>query len=398
MDRKEFINKMGIVGLGGILLPGLFSACSDDFSPTNIDVNFDGKVLIIGAGAAGLMAGYILQLYGVDFEILEASNVHGGRLKEDYNLVDYPIDLGAEWIHTDPKILSTLLQDPTITSSVDIINYSPPEISIWQNNKLRKRNLFSNFYGEHKFKSSTWYSYFENFIVPTIRSSIKYNEVVSSIDYSSHQIIVESSNSNQFLADRIIFTAPLSVLKDSDITFIPSLTQNKLSALEKIYMPDGIKVFIEFSDRFYPDIVYDGSPISASGPDGEKVYYNASYGKESSKNVFALFCVGEQAQIYVQQANEQELLNYILIELDTYFDGKASPKYLNHVIQNWSAEPYIRGSYTHGDYSVLDVLKEPIDNRIYFAGETMAPSDTATVHGAANSAWVAVERLLANGA
>ena len=38
------------------------------------------KVLIIGAGAAGLAAGHALAQRGIDFQILEASDRIGGRL------------------------------------------------------------------------------------------------------------------------------------------------------------------------------------------------------------------------------------------------------------------------------------------------------------------------------
>jgi len=395
MNRNEFLGKLGVAGLGGLLLPNLFTACSEETVP-NIDVNFNGRVLIIGAGTAGLMAGYVLKRYNIDFEILEASSVHGGRVKETSTFTVFPIDLGAEWIHTDPDVLARLLDDSSINASIDIINYSPPEISIWKNDKLRNRNYFSNFYGEHKFKNSTWYSYLNDFIVPYIEADIIYNEVVSSIDYSTDNIAVETTGGNNYTADRVIITVPLSVLKDGDINITPSLPTSKINALNDVYMPDGIKVFMEFTEDFYPDVVLEGGLFQMNEFDGDKVYYNAAFGKDTNKHIFALFCVGEQATVYVNQPNKQALIDYILNELDEYFDGKASRSFVKHISQNWTAEPFIRGSYTHGNFDVLDELKTPIDEKIFFAGETMAPNDTSTVHGAANSAWVAVERLLAD--
>jgi protoporphyrinogen oxidase len=53
------------------------------------------KILIVGAGAAGITAGHALSEKGIDFEILEASSVHGGRVKKDADFADFPIDLGA---------------------------------------------------------------------------------------------------------------------------------------------------------------------------------------------------------------------------------------------------------------------------------------------------------------
>ena len=70
--------------------------------------NFEGKVIIIGAGASGLAAAKILQRNNIDYLILEASNRYGGRLKENKTLADFPIDLGAEWIHHLPAVLNSL--------------------------------------------------------------------------------------------------------------------------------------------------------------------------------------------------------------------------------------------------------------------------------------------------
>ena len=70
--------------------------------------NYEGKVIIIGAGASGLAAAKILQRNNIDYLILEASNRYGGRLKENKTLADFPIDLGAEWIHHRPAVLNRL--------------------------------------------------------------------------------------------------------------------------------------------------------------------------------------------------------------------------------------------------------------------------------------------------
>jgi len=97
----------------GIVLPSWLSACSsdDDAKPK---VTYDGVVVIIGAGAAGLYAADILQTNGVKVIILEASNRVGGRLrslkfsdKPSQSLLftspsplgsDFPSELGAEQI------------------------------------------------------------------------------------------------------------------------------------------------------------------------------------------------------------------------------------------------------------------------------------------------------------
>ena len=57
------------------------------------------KIIVIGAGAAGLTAGHLLEQRGIEFEILEAAPIYGGRVRKLEGFADFPIDLGAEWIH-----------------------------------------------------------------------------------------------------------------------------------------------------------------------------------------------------------------------------------------------------------------------------------------------------------
>ncbi len=56
------------------------------------------KIIIIGAGIAGLAACTRLQEYGFDVTILEARNRCGGRVRIDHTL-GVPVGLGAGWIH-----------------------------------------------------------------------------------------------------------------------------------------------------------------------------------------------------------------------------------------------------------------------------------------------------------
>lgn len=63
--------------------------------------------------------------YGADYEILEASDRIGGRTQRLHDFMDFPIDLGAEWIHTDPGVLSRLVDDETVEGDIDVVRYTP---------------------------------------------------------------------------------------------------------------------------------------------------------------------------------------------------------------------------------------------------------------------------------
>ncbi|MEM1200658.1 MAG: NAD(P)-binding protein, partial [Pseudomonadota bacterium] len=65
-------------------------------------------VAVVGAGSAGLTAGFLLNKAGASFRVLEAANIHGGRARKDTSLADFPLDLGGEWVHTTNRVLNTL--------------------------------------------------------------------------------------------------------------------------------------------------------------------------------------------------------------------------------------------------------------------------------------------------
>jgi monoamine oxidase len=96
LSRRKFIRNVAL-GSGGLLLG------AESFG--NFVVGKKPKVIIIGAGFAGLAAAYQLQQRKIDFVILEARNRIGGRvfshtIDEAEKLV---IELGGEWVGKSHK-------------------------------------------------------------------------------------------------------------------------------------------------------------------------------------------------------------------------------------------------------------------------------------------------------
>jgi monoamine oxidase len=177
------------------------------------------------------------------------------------------------------------------------------------------------------------------------------------------------------------------------------LPASKTKAINRIYMGDGIKIFVEFKERFYPDMLGFGTVIQAMRGD-EKFVYDAAFGKDATKHILALFAINDKATPYTQLKTEAEIINKFIAELDEIFEGKASKNYVKHVIQNWSAEPYIQGAYSYSfdgsQYDIVAEIKRPLQDKVFFAGEALSIDNQATVHGACESAYEVIENMLVN--
>ncbi len=364
MTRIEFIKMCGILGVS---LP--FQEIQMSFKNNNSANNISEKVIVIGAGAGGLSSGYLLKQQGIDFEILEASGVYGGRMKINTDFADFPIPLGAEWLETNTDVFQKIVNNSTISVSVETISDTP----------------------DRKFVNSSWFSFFEEYIVPSISNKIVYNTIVQSIDYSGNQLVINTQN-GQYLADKVIISVPLKILQEGDIRFIPSLPKDKLNAINDSIIWEGFKAFFEFSENFYDnEFKFEITPST----DGEKIYYNASFGQNTNKNIIGLFVVGKPALDFTSLSGN-ELRDFILKELDKIYDNQATPNYIKHITQNWDNEPFIKAGYLtdNADWKTVKKLGESIANKIYFAGGAYTDGENwVSVHTAAQSAKVAIEEI-----
>jgi monoamine oxidase len=359
--------------------------------------NYDGKIIIVGAGASGLAAAKVLEQNNIDYIILEATNRYGGRLKKDTILADFPIDIGAEWLHSAPITLNKLKGKQGTEIDEELIPYRLDSTASWNGKEYKvnphwQNNFMYNFLPESKFKTSTWYDFVNENIAKTVKHKIQYNSPVNAIDYSGNNVIVKTSNGKTYEADRILVTVSIGVLKSNLITFIPEMNKENRKAIESITFHPGFKVAMKFSEKFYPDA------ITCKVKNGEKGFYDIAFKKNVQTNVLGFLCTGNETQKYYNLKSEQEIISSLLEELDEMFDGKASKFYSGeYILENWGQHEFIQGTWTqaiHEKRSYLKIVNQPLDNKVYFAGEIYDTYQQMGVPGAVLSGYYTIDKLL----
>jgi monoamine oxidase len=391
------------VTLLGLSLAGCFnwSARATNKVPktTALDktYKYDGKVIIIGAGAAGLAAAKVLQLNGIDYEILEATERYGGRIKKDSLLADFPIDVGAEWIHSNPVVLNILKGKKGNEIDEELIPYHLEDAYSWNGleyEKVSKAKLdFDyNFMPESKFKKSTWYDFIEKNIANKVKHKIKFSSAVTEIDYSKNKVIITTENGKSHKADKVLVTVSIGVLKSNKIKFIPELSQEKKESIESVSFLPGFKLIMKFDEKFYPDA------INCNTTSGEKVYYDIAFKKETKTNILGLLVTGNSTKKYYAYKTEEKIVESAITELDAIFNGKASESFSGeYIIENWGQHNFTMGTWTQAFQEKnrnLKILNQPINKKIYFAGEINDIYNQMGVPGAVLSGFNSIDKLM----
>ncbi|MCW1969656.1 MAG: FAD-dependent oxidoreductase [Anaerolineae bacterium] len=102
------------------------------------------------------------------------------------------------------------------------------------------------------------------------------------------------------------------------------------------------------------------------------------------------------AALHLSALGEAGAVARALAELERVFGAVVREQFIGAVVKDWSLDPWARGAYTYtavGTADARDVLAQPI-GPLHFAGEaTLSNGHHATVHGAIESGWRVGEEI-----
>ena len=252
--------------------------------------------------------------------------------------------------------------------------------------------------------------------------SLLLNKQVQSIHWtpampkSGAQVTVYCQDGSSFLADHVIVTVSLGVLKSKcpqefhytqhpqDSFFIPSLPHEKQMAIHKLGYGAVSKIIMEFPEALSEEhgnltlywLKEDiGYPQTHPWATGQFVLDR----KENTTVYYAWF-VGEDAQI-VDTISDEEVVEGICLVLKKFLQ-RSIAKPTKIARETWSTNPNFLGSYSFNTVGNRQdqrkALSQPVDGstplQLLFAGEATHPTQYATVNGAFDSGIREANRLL----
>lgn len=399
----------------------------------------DADALVVGAGAAGLMAARRLARKGLRVIVLEARDRIGGRVAERViSGSSERVEIGAEFIHGAAPQTMALLREAGIRSlpvgdtgwtfdehggmQPDDRDFGQTAALLAQASAL-KDDVSVDAYLEHFEREPATRSaaelartFVEGFDAadPAI-ASVKgiAQEVGSGVDFNStrpeggygpvfaalHESCVEAGVDVRLLmrvqkiawqrggvivtcaretlsASAAIITLPVGVLRAGEVTFDPPLPDVKQHAMAGIEMGPVVKVCLAFTKAFWNGAFYR----SASLPFGA---YWTQYPKATTTLV--AWAGGPRAAALVEKSAD-EVIEVAMQGLATMFGDAIRRDFIGAVWHNWSSDPFARGAYSYvrvGAMESREELAEPIDATLFFAGEACAAGGQGgTVHGA----------------
>jgi monoamine oxidase len=402
------------------------------------------EVLVVGAGAAGIAAADRLCASGVDALLVEARSRIGGRSWTKRSDAGYPLDVGCGWLHSadrNPWAPIAAAQGRTVDKtpppwsrpwlqvgrtafdgagfSQALQQFRQRADSFAEDEKdcpaeafLEPQNRWNNLINA----VSTYYSGAELDRV-SARDLARYDDngvnwrivegyggaiaahgaglqtelgcQVRRIDRRGPQLRVETSQGT-VLARAVIVTLPSSLIAEQSDLFLPALPQKTAAAAGlPLGLADKLFLSLEDADEFERESRAFGKANSTA----TAAYQFRPFGRPMIEAYFGGAFAAE-----LETGGETAFFDFAVSELVGLFGSDFSRRVKPLGIHCWGSDPLARGSYSFalpGQADCRAVLAEPVEDRLFFAGEACSQNDYSTAHGAFLTGVAAAEQAIA---
>ena len=275
----------------------------------------------------------------------------------------------------------------------------------------------------------------------TVVKEIHWRELSSSSQRTADNIVCEQDDREvSFNSSCAIVTLPLGVLqtnqdKPTTVRFVPELPPLKRAAINHLATGNVVRIVLRFRERFweglklwdkdgnqlkfadaafihYPDALiptwWTQLPVRApllvgwaGGPRADLLIGTEPLAVANESSLSAQQATDEPlADPDVVDAERSELLDQAAASLALIFNippETIRDKLEASYVHDWRHDPFSHGAYSYVPVNGLaaqKILSQPIENRLFFAGEATSIGHIGTVHGAIQSGQRAAQEIL----
>ncbi|MGQ0804683.1 MAG: flavin monoamine oxidase family protein [Actinomycetota bacterium] len=399
-------------------------------------------VLVIGAGMAGVTAARECARAGLDVVVVEAQDRVGGRINTARDFSDYPVEQGAEFVHTaeadtwpevraagletircnpaDGYLMSIggarspeLFSDPSLARMGDLLS----EVEHWDGPDITAAELVASKdlegvarvmadqmltihplgdadqLGLHGLRDDRvvdlergcdWrvaagYDSLPRHVADGL--DVRLGWEATNVRWSADAVTVASAAGEELTAAAVVCTLPVGVLKAGAVRFEPDLPATKWRALNGLEMGPVLKILYRFDEPFWPD---DLTMLGCDGP--IRLYWTPLYGRDDAPAVLTAYVSGHRARA-LSAMTEAEAAAVGLADLDRLFpDARPSRSVEEYRRVDWCTNRFTRGGYSFvrvGGAGSRAALAAPDTGALFWAGDgTSTTTIAAVVHAA----------------
>jgi monoamine oxidase len=222
---------------------------------------------------------------------------------------------------------------------------------------------------------------------------IRLQHVVQKVEHGPSSVRVTTS-AGVVEADAAIITLPLGVLKAGDVEFSPALPAAKDHAIERLGMGHLAKVVLRYDKPFWGRDQYVYGYLCRPVEDRPTMVISLT--KTHDIPALVLQAGGTLAR-RIEEMTMAECEAWALnVVRDIFGDETPAPRSIDRT--QWSRDPLSRGSYSYvavgSTPNDIATLAEPVDDKLYFAGEATYRYHWAGAHGAVASGIREAARIL----
>jgi monoamine oxidase len=212
---------------------------------------------------------------------------------------------------------------------------------------------------------------------------------VNQIDHRGKRLLIETTQGS-ITADQVIVAIPVSLLAKERLVFTPSLPK-KIQAAQGLPLGLDDKLFIKLdgAQEFDRDVRLFGHTDRAA----TAAYHVRPLGRPLIEAYF-----GGKLAVELEANGDAAFFDFAVSELTGLLGSDFRRRVKPIRIHRWGADPSALGSYSFalpGFADCRQILTEPVEDRLFFAGEACSVSDFSTAHGAWHTGVTAAGQVIA---